>query len=145
MLFGELLVLFLLVPMSHMLPYGIANFINKRQKIFICRSILKTTSSKDTSTQVDEKVVNINSIRADKKQVWIPEIEIINRVNDFSPVDEKQRQLKINSNGEVRYTRAYRIRSMLSSSLGNYPYDVQESYSVLAIEYKSESHEKLKH
>ena len=53
----------------------------------------------------DFKVININSIRADKSQVWVPEIEILNRVNDFSSKDEKKRQLKINSDGKVRYTR----------------------------------------
>ena len=75
---------------------------------------------------INEESININSIRADKDQVWIPEIEILNRVNDFSPVDEKKRQLKVESNGKVRYSRSYRMRSMMSSSLGHYPYDVQE-------------------
>ena len=75
--------------------------------------------------------VNINSIRADKNQVWVPEIEILNRVNDFSPIDEKQRQLKILSSGKVKYTRAFRMRAMLTSSLSLYPYDVQVSKFVM--------------
>ena len=69
--------------------------------------------------------VKINSIRADKSQVWVPEIEVLNRVNDFSHRDEKQRQVEIKSNGRVRHTRSYRMRSMLSSSLAYYPYDLQ--------------------
>ena len=88
------------------------------------------TQAKDKKDETDEirtSQVNINSIRAEKSQVWIPEIEILNRVNDFSPIDEKQRQLKIVSSGKVRYTRAYRMRAMLSSSLSFYPYDVQVS------------------
>ena len=84
-----------------------------------------TTSSKDDGAGGASTQVNINSIRADKSQVWIPEIEILNRVNDFSPIDEKQRQLKVVSSGKVRYNRAYRMRAMLSSSLSFYPYDVQ--------------------
>ena len=69
--------------------------------------------------------MNINSIRADKDQVWVPEIEILNRVHDFSPIDEKQRKLKIDKSGRVFYTRAYRMRSMIESSLNNYPFDLQ--------------------
>ena len=88
-------------------------------------------SSSTQSISTDEKVININSIRADRSQVWIPEIEVINRVNDFSPVDEKQQQLKIESNGKVKYSRSYRMRSMMSSSLSYYPYDVQEMLKYL--------------
>ena len=75
---------------------------------------------------INKESININSIRADKDQVWTPEIEILNRANDFSPVDEKKRQLEVESNGKVRYSRSYRMRSIMSSSLGHYPYDVQE-------------------
>ena len=85
------------------------------------------TSQNSKEETVSQERININSIRADKDQVWIPEIEILNRVNDFSPVDEKKRQLKVESNGKVRYSRSYRMRSMMSSSLGHYPYDVQET------------------
>ena len=92
--------------------------------------------SKNEST--NEESININSIRADKDQVWIPEIEILNRVNDFSPVDEKKRQLKVESNGKIRYSRSYRMRSMMSSSLGHYPYDVQE---MLLFYYKKLNYE----
>ena len=89
-------------------------------------------NKKDETDEITTSQVNINSIRADKSQVWIPEIEILNRVNDFSPIDEKQRQLKIVSSGKVRYTRAYRMRAMLSSSLAFYPYDVQVNTLSLA-------------
>ena len=92
----------------------------------------KADEAKRTSTQV-----NINSIRAEKSQVWIPEIEILNRVNDFSPIDEKQRQLKIVSSGKVRYTRAYRMRAMLSSSLSFYPYDVQVKLTLKTVKMKA--------
>ena len=88
-------------------------------------SALNTYLARKILTERDTLQVNINSIRADKSQVWIPEIEILNRVNDFSPIDEKQRQLKILSSGKVKYTRAYRMRAMLTSSLSLYPYDVQ--------------------
>ena len=83
--------------------------------------------------------VNINSIRADPSQIWIPALEIINRANDFSPIDEKQRQLKIQSSGKVTYNRAYRMRSMMSSSLTTYPYDIQFANIILSsADYSSE-------
>ena len=69
-----------------------------------------------------------NSIRADRSQVWVPEVEVLNRVEDLSTKDEKNRQLKIESNGRVKYSRSYRIRSQLSLSLWDYPYDVQETF-----------------
>ena len=84
-----------------------------------------STETKKKPDEVETNQVNINSIRAEKNQVWIPEIEILNRVNDFSHIDEKNRPVKITSNGKVRYTRAYRMRAMLSSSISFYPYDVQ--------------------
>ena len=74
----------------------------------------------------DERFENIDSIRADRNQVWIPEIEVINRVDDLSTNDDKNRKLEIKSNGEVRYNRSYRIKSMLILSLWDYPFDVQE-------------------
>ena len=98
-------------------------------------SAQSTTTSSDQENKNEEKKkkpdevrtnqVNINSIRAEKSQVWIPEIEILNRADDFSHIDEKQRPVKISSNGKVRYTRAYRMRAMLSSAISFYPYDVQ--------------------
>ena len=69
-----------------------------------------------------------NNIRADRSQVWVPEVEVLNRVEDLSTKDEKNRQLKIESNGRVKYSRSYRIRSQLSLSLWDYPYDVQETF-----------------
>ena len=94
------------------------------------------SNSKDESQTAN---FNINSIRADESQVWIPEIEILNRANDFSPIDEKKRQLKIESSGKVIYSRAYRMRSMMSSSLNTYPYDVQFANIILSsADYSSE-------
>merc|ERR1712131_534463 len=102
-----------------------------------------TNASQNSKEEtVSQERININSIRADKDQVWIPEIEILNRVNDFSPVDEKKRQLKVESNGKVRYSRSYRMRSMMSSSLGHYPYDVQ--YADLVLSSTDYSNEKVK-
>ena len=69
-----------------------------------------------------------NSIRADRSQVWVPEVEVLNRVKDLSTKDEKNRQVRIESSGQVRYSRSYRIRSQLSLSLWDYPYDVQDKF-----------------
>ena len=86
------------------------------------------TETKKKKQNVDEtNQVNINSIRAEKSQVWIPDIEILNRADDFSHYDERERPVKITSSGNVRYTRGYRMRAMLSSSISFYPCDVQVS------------------
>ena len=74
----------------------------------------------------------MNSIRADQNQVWIPAVEVLNRIRDFSPGDEKKRQLKIDSGGNVRYVRTFRMRSSMSPSIENYPYDVQVAILTLA-------------
>ena len=97
------------------------------------------TGKSSTSSGDGMNYTTISSIRADKNQVWVPEIEVLNRVNDFSPTDEKQRQLKIESSGKVVYSRAYRMRSMLSSSLNSYPYDTQFANIILSsADYSSE-------
>ena len=75
---------------------------------------------------------NVNSVRADRHQVWVPDIEILNRIRDFAPGDEKERQLKIDSSGNVRFVRSFRIRSSMSPSIGSYPYDVQVASLILA-------------
>ena len=67
----------------------------------------------------------IRSIRVDREKIWVPEIEIINRVYDFSPVDEIKRKLRIDSEGKVTFNRMYRLRTMMSSQIQRYPYDLQ--------------------
>ena len=74
----------------------------------------------------------MNSIRADQGKVWIPAVEVLNRIRDCSPGDEKKRQLKIDSSGNVRYVRSFRMRSSMSPSIENYPYDVQVATLTLA-------------
>lgn len=49
----------------------------------------------------------------------------MNRIRDFAPGDEKEKQLKITSDGSVRYVRAFRMRSSLSPKINAYPYDIQ--------------------
>ena len=67
----------------------------------------------------------IRSIRVDREKVWVPEIEVINRVYDFSPVDEIKRKLRIESEGKITFNRMYRLRTMMSSQIQRYPYDIQ--------------------
>ena len=49
----------------------------------------------------------------------------MNRANDFSPEDEVERKLKVSSNGRVRYTRMFRMRTMMGTYIQNYPFDIQ--------------------
>ena len=49
----------------------------------------------------------------------------MNRIRDFAPGDEKEKQLKITSDGSVRFVRAFRMRSSLSPKINAYPYDIQ--------------------
>ena len=55
----------------------------------------------------------------------------MNRANDFSTKDEKKTRLKVESDGRVFFTRVIRMRSMIGTSIENYPFDVQvrNSYS----------------
>ena len=70
----------------------------------------------------------ITSIRVDGQKIWIPEIEIINRVFDFSPRDEIKRKLRVDFRGKVTYNRMYRLRTMMTSKIQRYPYDIQVSF-----------------
>ena len=55
-------------------------------------------------------------------------MEVINRVDDLSTLEDKNRKVLIESEGWVTYIRSYRIKSMLTLSLWDYPYDVQEVF-----------------
>ena len=47
----------------------------------------------------------IRKIRAEKKQMWIPDVEVVNRIHDFAPGDEKPSKLQVESDGRVTYSR----------------------------------------
>ena len=81
----------------------------------------KLTSSASKTPETD----TIRSIRVDRDKIWVPEIEVINRVYDFSPVDEIKRKLRVDSDGKVTFNRMYRLRTMMSSQIQRYPYDLQ--------------------
>ena len=88
----------------------------------------------------------IRKIRADRSQVWIPDVEIVNRIHDFSPSDEKPSKLQIEIDGRVTYTRffifqisqinqkprLFRMRANVSPSIYTYPYDIQIAIIQLA-------------
>ena len=61
----------------------------------------------------------IRKIRADRSQVWIPDVEIVNRIHDFSPSDEKPSKLQIEIDGRVTYTRFFIFQiSQINKNLG---------------------------
>ena len=47
----------------------------------------------------------IRKIRAEKSQVWIPDVEVVNRLHDFSPFDEKASRVQVYYDGRVVNTR----------------------------------------
>ena len=47
----------------------------------------------------------IRKIRAEKKQMWIPDVEVVNRIHDFAPGDEKPSKLQVEADGRVTYSR----------------------------------------
>ena len=49
----------------------------------------------------------------------------MNRADDFSPENEVERKLKVTSNGRVRFTRMFRMRSLMGTHIRSYPYDIQ--------------------
>ena len=67
----------------------------------------------------------IRSIQVDRNKIWVPEIEVINRAFDFSPRDEIDRKLRVESGGKVTFNRMYRLRTMMGSKIQRYPYDFQ--------------------
>ena len=72
----------------------------------------------------------ITSIRVDRETIWTPEIEIVNRVFDFSPRDEINRKLRIDFRGKVSYSRLYRLRTLMNTKIQRYPYDIQVFFDI---------------
>ena len=89
----------------------------------VTNSTGNSTTNQLNSQQPETKT--ITSIRVDGEKIWIPEIEIINRVYDFSPRDEIKRKLRVDFRGKVTYNRMYRLRTMMTSRIQRYPYDTQ--------------------
>ena len=116
---------FIPIPVDTMVQIQSIHEINLSEQ-YMDASIVITMIWNDNNLQwTTNSVVNVNSIRADQNQVWIPAVEVLNRIRDFSPGDEKKRQLKIDSSGNVRYVRSFRMRSSMSPSIENYLFDVQ--------------------
>ena len=78
----------------------------------------------------------IRKIRADRNQVWIPDVEVVNRLHDFSPLDEKISRVHIHYDGRVVNTRMFRLRANFSPSIYTYPYDLQiATFSIASTDY----------
>ena len=96
----------------------------------------------------------IRKIRAEKSQVWIPDVEVVNRLHDFSPFDEKASRVHVYYDGRVVNTRLvlstavsimnqqqnlfrmFRLRANFSPSIYTYPYDLQiAAFSFASTDY----------
>ena len=104
------------------------NEINLNEE-YIDASISIRLEWEDDDLKWSEKLIDsrITSILVEKQQIWIPDIGIVNRVNDFSPNDEKKQRLTVTAAGVVDFRRNFRMRTMISSKLIFYPFDVQVS------------------
>ena len=70
---------------------------------------------------------SLTSITVKNEEIWIPQIEIMNRLNEFSPIDEVKRSVKVDFRGKVFFDRMYRFRTMMNTHIQRYPYDIQVS------------------
>ena len=98
-------------------------------------SIVMKLEWNDINLKWDRDKYPVNTIRTGKKNVWVPNVEVLNRVSDFSQRDEVERLVSIEHTGQVQYTRAFRMRSMLDTFLTQYPFDVQELYCALSFKF----------
>ena len=48
---------------------------------------------------------NIQNIKVDTDNIWRPDLEVVNRVYDYSHIDEKKQKAMIFSTGMVKWTR----------------------------------------
>ena len=72
------------------------------------------------------------------RQVWIPDLEVMNRIHDFPLTDEKLPKLSVNHHGRVWLKRYFRMRVRFKPEIENYPYDKQTPELVIASADKDE-------
>ena len=68
---------------------------------------------------------NVMSIGIDPGHLWTPDIDIVNRLNDFAPSAEKRHMAEVSFDGTVHMTRLFRMRASIGANIKNYPYDTQ--------------------
>ena len=107
-----------------------------------------------------DKYNGIHSIRVSTAEVWVPDLEVMNRVHDFPLVDEKMprpgiiepnssdlsyiiqclghtvsephQRISLNHHGRVWLKRFFRMRANFKPFVRNYPYDKQQPTLVIA-------------
>ena len=57
--------------------------------------------------------------------IWHPKFSVINRLNEFSAVDEVLNQAEINYEGMVKWARNIRVRTDCEMNIVDFPYDSQ--------------------
>ena len=68
---------------------------------------------------------NVKRIGINPVNLWTPDIDIVNRLNDFAPSDEKRHMAEVWFDGTVHMTRLFRMRASIGALIKNYPYDTQ--------------------
>ena len=60
---------------------------------------------------------------------------MINRIQDFSHIEEKHAKARLSQFGEVLYVRTFRFRMTMDVDTKNYPYDAHYPKILLASRY----------
>ena len=85
-----------------------------------------------------EEFGGIHRIRVAHEQVWIPDLEVMNRIHDFALTEEKLPRVSINNHGRVWLKRYFRMRVRFHPEIENYPYDQQMPEIIIASADKDE-------
>ena len=74
----------------------------------------------------------ISTISVAQHKVWQPDVHIINRAHEFSPIDEYKYKVKIDWEGRVYLTRHFRFKADIDVDISDYPADYQNAVIKLA-------------
>ena len=69
--------------------------------------------------------VRSRSMHLSPDLIWHPKFSVINRLNEFSAVDEVLNQAEINYEGVVKWARNIRVKTDCEMNIVDFPYDSQ--------------------
>ena len=72
------------------------------------------------------KYENITDIYLSQKEIWKPDIVIINTVEDYELLGSDDRLVEVTSEGDVLWEPGHRFKTACSPNINHYPFDTQE-------------------
>ena len=69
---------------------------------------------------------NITDIYLKQKEIWRPDILLLNTVEDYELLGADDRLVEVTSEGEILWEPGHRFRSACSPNINHYPFDTQE-------------------